>query len=66
MPQIPEMITSGSARDISPSNTYRASSWSTKMPANAMTPVTIAVATARRRKYSTMSSSCSRRASHTR
>ena len=47
-------MTSGSALVVSSSKRYSASARSTKMPTNAATPATIAAATARRRKYSTI------------
>src|SRR5829696_7582943 len=65
MPHSADRMTSGSARDVRPWNTYVASPWSTKIPASATMPATTAETTARRRKYSTMSASPSRLASHT-
>ena len=65
-PHRPEMMTSGSAREVKPWKTYVASARNTKIPTNATTPVTTAAITARVRKYSTIASSLRRRASHTR
>jgi hypothetical protein len=66
MPHSVESRTSGRARAVNPSNTYRASDRSTKIPAKATTPATTAATTARRLKYSIIESSASRRASQMR
>ena len=59
-------MTMGRALVVSSSNRYSASARRTKIPITAATPATTEAIIARRRKYSAMSGSASRRESHTR